>query len=86
MPEEDARIFSDYFTIWKKYRGMKMTEADWEAYGREVSACANRHQFDRNPLAFRMGCAMMDAMGELYMDGKSPAIAGFFERADLDGY
>ena len=40
MPEEDGRIFSDFFNIWKKYREKKLTDTDWMAFGDEVAACA----------------------------------------------
>lgn len=78
MPEEDARIFGDFFNIWKKYREKRMIEADWIAFGDEVAACAMLHHFETNPLATQVSTAIINAMGELYADGKVPAMADYF--------
>lgn len=78
MPEEDSRIFGDFFNIWKKYRGKKMTEADWIAFGDEVAACAVLHHYETNPLADKMSVMIITAMGELYANGKVPEIADYF--------
>ena len=78
MPEEDGRIFSDFFNIWREYRGKKMTEQDWMDFGDKVAACAMLHHFETNPLAAQIGTAVMTAMGELYLDRNVPAIADYF--------
>lgn len=78
MPEEDMRIFGDFFNIWKKYREKQMTEADWVAFGDEVAACALLHHFETNPLAAQVSTAIINAMGELYADGKVPTMADYF--------
>lgn len=78
MPEEDGRVFQDFFNIWHKYREKKMTEADWMAFSDEVAACAMLHRFETNPLAAQMGTAVITAMGELYANGKTPIIADYF--------
>ena len=78
MPEEDMRIFGDFFNIWKKYREKQMTETDGVAFGDEVAACALLHHFETNPLAAQVSTAIINAMGELYADGKVPAMADYF--------
>ena len=83
MPEEDTRIFGDFFNIWKKYREKVMTEADWIAIGDEVAACALLHHYETNPLAAHLGGAILEAMGELYMNGAVPKMADYFGREDL---
>ena len=80
MPEEDGRIFSDFFNIWKKYREKKLTETDWISFGDEVAACAMLHHFESNPLAAQMATAIVSAMGELYMNGAVPAFADYFSQ------
>ena len=78
MPEEDTRIFGDFFNIWKKYREKVMTEADCIAICDEVAACALLHHYETNPLAPHLGGAVLEAMGELYMNGAVPKIADYF--------
>ena len=78
MPEEDVRIFGDFFNIWKKYREKRMTDADWIAFGDEVAACAMLHHFETNALAAQIGTALIAAMGELYANGAVPQMADYF--------
>ncbi len=78
MPEEDARIFGDFFNIWKKYREKHMTDEDWVTFGNEVAACAVLHHYETNPLADKMSVMIITAMGELYANGKVPEIADYF--------
>ena len=80
MPEEDVRIFGDFFNIWKEYREKKMTEQDWIDFGDNIAACSMLHHFETNPLAAKMGTAIMEAMGELYANGAVPQMADYFNQ------
>ena len=78
VPEEDVRIFGDFFNIWKEYREKRMTEQDWIEFGDKIAACAMLHHFETNPLAAKIGTAVLEAMGDLYMNGAVPKIADYF--------
>lgn len=84
MPEEDARIFSDAYELYEKYRYTEMrTDEQWAAFVNEVRSFAERHAWRENKLAERLGLSLIDTLNDLYADGKKPAFPDYFGRSDL---
>ena len=84
MPEEDAKIFSEAFEIYNKYRWTEMkTPEQWEALTNEVGAFADRHQWRTNQLTKRIGHMLLDIFSDMYRNGRKPSIPDYFGRDDL---
>ena len=84
MPEEDGRIFQDFFTIYSKYRSLIIThDEEWEALNAELAACATIHHWQTNPLAWHLYDAILSTFNDLYRNGAQPVLASFLGREDL---
>lgn len=84
MPDEDAKIFSEAFEIYNKYRWAEMTSDDqWIAFTDDVRDFADKHKWKENTLAARIGVMLLEVFSELYRDGKKPVIPNYFGRDDL---
>ncbi len=84
MPDEENRVFSDFYQIYSKYRGHEMTtDEDWGNLAKEVAACAELHHWQTCALAKWMANMIMDTMNDLYKNGNKPVIADFIGREDL---
>lgn len=84
MPEEDAKIFSEAYEIYSKYRWTEMrTEEQWISLADECRDFAEKHRWRENALAFHLAQAVLDTLGEMYRNGKKPPIPDYFGRSDL---
>lgn len=87
MPDEDAKIFSEAFQIYNKYRWTEMVSTDqWNALTDEIRDFAERHQWRTNRLTSCIGSMLLDLFNELYRNGQKPPIPDYFGRSDLDGH
>ena len=84
MPEDDAKVFQDAFSLYNKYRWAEMKSPEqWMAFADEVRDFAEAHRWRENPLTERMGMMLMDLFNDLYENGKKPPIPDYFGRSDL---
>ena len=84
MPDEDAKIFSEAYGIYNKYRWTEMkTDDQWMAFSDEVRDFARAHNWPKNPLAKRIAVMLLDVFGDMYRNGQKPAIPDYFGRDDL---
>ena len=84
MPEEDAKVFSEAYDIWNLYRWTEMkTDDQWIALAEACRDFAEKHRWRENPLVFRIATAMIDALSDMYANGKKPKIPDYFGRDDL---
>ena len=86
MPDEDAKIFSEAFQIYNKYRWTEMKKEQWDAFTTEVRDFAWKYQPKSNVLATQMAFMLLDVFNELYKNGQKPPIPDYFGRSDLDGH
>ena len=84
MQEEDAKIYAEAYEIWNRYRWTELTtDAQWMELAEACRDFADRHGGQENPLAFRIGAAILEALGDMYAGGKKPKIPDYFGRDDL---
>jgi len=84
MPEEDAKIFAEAYDIYSKFRWTEMkADVQWMALAEACRDFAEKHRWRENPLAFRIATAVLDALGDMYSNGKKPKIPDYFGRDDL---
>lgn len=83
MSNEDREIFADAFKLFDKYRSIEMKEDDWKRFVKDVGMFAEKHKWQENPLAHRIGMALIDTFDDLYKAGKKPEIPDYFGREDL---
>ena len=83
MPDEEKRVFSEALQLYERYRSIRMTENDWVKLTDDLAAFETKWNFKENPLAYHIGCAIIETLGDMYKDGKTPAIADYFGRDDL---
>ena len=70
LSSEETQIWREGYDLHVKYRDQLETPEKWLEFSDEVAALANRHGM--TPVAFRMGCFLMDMMGDMYRDGHKP--------------
>lgn len=86
MPE-DAKIFGECYELYEKYRTILMkTDDQWKQLTADISAFAERNDWENNPLTKRLGFALLDVFSDMYRDGKRPEMPDYLGRSDLDGY
>ncbi len=84
MPEDDGRLFGEVYDLYNKYRWTEMqTEQQWMDLSNDVLILANKYHWSENPLAMRLCIAILDAIGDMYKDGKKPPMPDYFGRTDL---
>lgn len=84
MPDEENKVFNDFYQIYAKWRGHEMvTDDDWVNFTKELVACAELHKWRTCPLAQRMMDMVLDVMNDLYRNGQKPVIVDFIGREDL---
>ena len=84
MPDEDAKIFSEAFRIYNKYRWTEMkTDDQWISLSNEVRDFAEAHRWRTNALALRISFMLLDVFNDLYKNGRKPEIPDYFGRSDL---
>ena len=83
MPETDEKIFGDAYEIYNKYRWRILKEEDFLQLSNDVSAMAQKYDWQRNPLADRMAQMLFDIFNDFYKDGRVPAVPDYFGRSDL---
>lgn len=82
MNELEERAFKEAFGFYAKWRGTVIeTEEQWTEVANDVGAYMIR--FSECILAGKLITAVMDALNELYKDGKKPMPAGYFGRDDM---
>ena len=82
MNELEERAFKEAFGFYAKWRETVIeTEEQWTAVANDVGAYMAR--FSECVLAGKLITAVMDALNELYKDGKKPMPAGYFGRDDM---
>jgi len=70
LSKEETQIWREGYDLHEKYRDQLETPEKWMEFASEVSAMVHRHGM--TVVASRMGCFLMDMMGDLYMDGNKP--------------
>ena len=83
MPETDERIFGDAYEIYNKYRWRILKEEDFLQLSNDISALAQKYDWQHNPLADRMAQMLFDVFNDFYKDGRVPAVPDYFGRSDL---
>ena len=83
MPETDEKIFGDAYEIYNKYRWRILKEEDFLQLSNDVSALAQKYDWQRNPLADRAAQMLFDVFNDFYKDGRVPAVPDYFGRSDL---
>jgi hypothetical protein len=83
MQEDDMRIFQEAFALYNRFRWRKLEDEDFVQLFRELSEFAAGHDFQNNPLAFRISMMIFDVFNDLYGNGKVPVIPDYFGRSDL---
>ncbi len=83
MQEEDARIFTEAFELYNRFRWRTLEDEDFVRLSRELSEFAAKHDFQNNSLAFRISMMIFDVFNDLYGNGKVPVIPDYFGRSDL---
>ena len=82
MNELEERAFKEAFGFYAKWRRTVIeTEEQWTEVANDVGAYMAR--FSECVLAGKLITAVMDALNELYKDGKKPMPAGYFGRDDM---
>ena len=82
MNELEERAFKEVFGFYAKWRGTVIeTEEQWAEVASDVGEFMAR--FPECILAGKLITAVMDALNELYKDGKKPMPAGYFGRDDM---
>lgn len=84
MPEDEARIFTDAFELYNKYRWAEMqTEQQWMDLSNDCLAFAEKYDWRKNPLTFHLAQMILDVLGEMYRNGQKPKIPDYIGRGDL---
>ena len=83
MPEEDDKVFGDIYRIYTRFRWKVLRPEDFIELTNEISAFAVLHKWQDNPLAQRLGEALMDVFNDLYSGGKVPKMPDYIGRSDL---
>ena len=82
MPEEDAKIFQEAFTLYDKWRGIQIRTAEqWLQVTNDMQQLCLDHPGSR--LAMRLSIGLMDTIDDLYHDGSVPAVPDYIGRSDL---
>ena len=83
MPDEEKKILAEAFQLYEKYRSIEMKAEDWVNFSDELAFYEAKWNWKENPLAKHIGAAIIEALGEMYRDGKKPDIPDYFGRSDL---
>lgn len=87
MPENETKIFRDFYEIYEKYRSVVLKyDEEWKALVDELTACAMVNNWEGCPLAKNMFNMILDTFNDMYRNGKQPAIvteSNYFGRDDL---
>jgi hypothetical protein len=83
MPETDEKIFGDAYEIYNKYRWRILKEEDFLQLSNDISALAQKYDWQHNPLADRAAQMLIDVFNDFYKDGRVPAVPDYFGRSDL---
>jgi len=83
MPETDEKIFGDAYEIYNKYRWRILKEEDFLQLSNDISALAQKYDWQHNPLADRTAQMLIDVFNDFYKDGRVPAVPDYFGRSDL---
>lgn len=83
MPETDEKIFGDAYEIYNKYRWRILKEEDFLQLSNDISALAQKYDWQHNPLADRLAQMLFDVFNDFYKDGRVPAVPDYFGRSDL---
>lgn len=83
MPEDEKKILTEAFSLYEKYRSIEMKVEDWVNFANNLAFFEVKWHWEENPLAKHIGAAIIEALGDMYRDGKKPAIPDYFGRDDL---
>ena len=83
MSKAEVEIWREGFALYDKYRDALKTPDDWMEMSNAVRDMANSHA--THPVAARIGVCVLDALSDLYRDGRAPEPAqrSFFSEEDF---
>ena len=84
MNEKEKASFRLVYEFYQKWRETILeTQEDYDLFAEDVGRLARDLDIDHNPLGWHLMYAAVEALSDLYRDGRKPVPANYFGRDDL---